>query len=126
MRWRRKPLQARVEADTTRNEISGGVFTGAVTLARDVTVHASGPAPQALAGLPAAPVGFVGRDDALGQILTFLDPFSQAARAVVVSAGCACMPTSTDRPKRPPTAAQAPWTGCWTSTYAPPKPPRAT
>ncbi|MBT2234271.1 tetratricopeptide repeat protein [Nonomuraea sp. NEAU-A123] len=49
-------------------------------------VQPTGPAPQALAGLPAAPVGFVGRTDALEQILAFLNPAGRGWPGVVVSA----------------------------------------
>ncbi|MBN6051065.1 tetratricopeptide repeat protein, partial [Nonomuraea sp. RK-328] len=73
-------------SDAIRNEITGGTFYAPVTLARDVTVQVPGPALQALAGLPAAPVGFVGRTDALEEVLDFLDPAGGGRPGVLVSA----------------------------------------
>ncbi|MGA4994713.1 tetratricopeptide repeat protein [Nonomuraea bangladeshensis] len=72
--------------DATRNEITGGTFYAPVTLARDVTMHVTGPAPQAQAGLPAAPAGFVGRTDALEEVLAFLNPAGEGGPGVLVSA----------------------------------------
>ncbi|MEV0623972.1 tetratricopeptide repeat protein [Nonomuraea sp. NPDC050404] len=51
-----------------------------------VIVQTTGPAPQALAGLPAAPVGFVGRTDSLREVLTFIDPNGEGGAEVLVSA----------------------------------------
>ncbi|MEV0624233.1 tetratricopeptide repeat protein, partial [Nonomuraea sp. NPDC050404] len=62
----------------------GAILTG--DYASATIVQTTGPAPQALAGLPAAPVGFVGRADALEKVLAFLDPASESAPGVVVSA----------------------------------------
>ncbi|MGA4990953.1 tetratricopeptide repeat protein, partial [Nonomuraea bangladeshensis] len=73
-------------ADATRNEITGGTFYAPVTLARDVTMQVPGPAPQALAGLPAAPFGFVGRTKALSEVLAFLNPAGGGESGVVASA----------------------------------------
>ncbi|MEV0312274.1 tetratricopeptide repeat protein [Nonomuraea fuscirosea] len=64
----------------------GGVFTAPVTVAHHLTLHTSGAAPQALAGLPAAPVGFVGRSDTLEKVLAFLQPSRGDEAGVVVSA----------------------------------------
>ncbi len=72
--------------DATRNEITGGTFYAPVTLARDVTMQVTGPAPQAMAGLPAAPFGFVGRAKALREVLAFLNPAGGGGSGVVVSA----------------------------------------
>ncbi|MEU7856144.1 tetratricopeptide repeat protein [Nonomuraea sp. NPDC049141] len=49
-------------------------------------MQVTGPAPQARAGLPAGPVGFVGRTDALREVLAFLDPADAGGTGVVVSA----------------------------------------
>ncbi|SEH02447.1 Tetratricopeptide repeat-containing protein [Nonomuraea solani] len=49
-------------------------------------VQTTGPAPAALAGLPAAHVGFVGRTDALSEVLGFLNPAGGGRSGVVVSA----------------------------------------
>ncbi|MBT2235777.1 tetratricopeptide repeat protein [Nonomuraea sp. NEAU-A123] len=72
--------------DATRNKITGGTFYAPVTLARDVTMQVAGPAPQALAGLPAAPTGFVGRTHALQEVLGFLDPAGEGGAGMLVSA----------------------------------------
>ncbi|MFG6202418.1 hypothetical protein [Nonomuraea sp. JJY05] len=49
-------------------------------------VQPTGPAPQALAGLPAAPAGFIGRIETLEETLAFLNPTSGGGTGLVVSA----------------------------------------
>ena len=72
--------------DTTHNEIHDGTYYAPVTLAHTVTMRMSGPAPRALAGLPAAPAGFVGRTAPLRDVLAFLDPRGPGEPGVLVSA----------------------------------------
>ncbi|MDF5752800.1 hypothetical protein [Spongiactinospora sp. TRM90649] len=64
----------------------GIILTGQNAVAQ-VSVH--GPAPRALAGLPAAPTGFTGRSSSLVGLLAFLDPSAPPkawGTGVVVSA----------------------------------------
>ncbi|WP_214324750.1 ATP-binding protein [Nonomuraea sediminis] len=73
-------------AGDTHNTIEGSTFQGSVTMGRDITMHVAGPAPRALEGLPAAPIGFVGRAETLRNVLAFLDPTGEGEPGVVVSA----------------------------------------
>jgi AAA ATPase domain len=58
----------------THNEISGGVFFGAVIQGEQITAYLPAPVVPALSGLPSRSPGFTGRDEVLGALLAELDP----------------------------------------------------
>ena len=60
----------------THNEISGGVFFGAVLQGEQITAHLPVPVIPALSGLPSRSPGFTGRDEVLDALLAELDPAS--------------------------------------------------
>jgi tetratricopeptide (TPR) repeat protein len=73
-------------ADSVRNEISGGVFLHTVIQGRDITVQLPPQIQPALSGLPPGSPAFTGRGAEMAAVLATLDPSRADAKAAMVSA----------------------------------------